>query len=121
MDIFLGILLLLSAIFLIVAVLLQSSKSKGTGVVTGGAETFFGKNKGKSIDKKLSTLTIIVAIVFVILSIIVFVRQDYSVPDTDSEKNESSTDSGSDMDFDYDCDFDDAFDFDSDFDSDSSK
>jgi protein translocase SecG subunit len=56
MNIFLGILLLLAALFLIVAVLLQNGKSKGTGVVTGGAETFFGKNKGKAIDKKLSML-----------------------------------------------------------------
>ena len=77
MNIFLGILLLLSALFLIVAVLLQNGKSKGTGVVTGGAETFFGKNKGKAIDKKLSMLTTIVAIVFVLLVIIVFVSQDY--------------------------------------------
>ena len=77
MNIFLGILLLLAALFLIVAVLLQNGKSKGTGVVTGGAETFFGKTKGKSIDKKLSLLTSIVAAVFVILVIIVFVSQDY--------------------------------------------
>ncbi len=78
MNIFLGILLLLAALFLIVAVLLQNGKSKGTGVVTGGAETFFGKNKGKSIDKKLSVLTAIVAVVFVLLVIIVFVSQDYT-------------------------------------------
>ena len=78
MNIFLGILLLLAALFLIVAVLLQNGKSKGTGVVTGGAETFFGKNKGKAIDKKLSMLTTIVAIVFVLLVIIVFVSQDYT-------------------------------------------
>lgn len=78
MNIFLGILLLLAALFLIVAVLLQNGKSKGTGVVTGGAETFFGKTKGKSIDKKLSLLTTIVAVVFVLLVIIVFVTQDYT-------------------------------------------
>ena len=77
MNIFLGILLLLAALFLIVAVLLQNGKSKGTGVVTGGAETFFGKTKGKSIDKKLSLMTTIVAVVFVLLVIIVFVSQDY--------------------------------------------
>ncbi len=78
MNVFLGILLLLAALFLIVAVLLQNGKSKGTGVVTGGAETFFGKTKGKSIDKKLSLLTTIVAIVFVLLVIIVFVSQDFN-------------------------------------------
>ena len=78
MQIALGIILLVAAIFLIVAVLLQSSKSKGiSGTITGGAETFFGKNKAKSIDKKLSILTTIIAIVFVVITLVVFVAQDY--------------------------------------------
>ena len=97
MNIFLGILLLLSALFLIVAVLLQNGKSKGTGVVTGGAETFFGKNKGKSIDKKLSMLTAIIAVVFVLLVIIVFVSQDYTDifgGDSDHDHTSTGTDSG---------------------------
>jgi len=97
MNIFLGILLLLAALFLIVAVLLQNGKSKGTGVITGGAETFFGKNKGKSIDKKLSMLTAIVAVVFVLLVIIVFVSQDYTDifgGDTDHNHTSTGTDSG---------------------------
>lgn len=92
MNIFLGILLLLAALFLIVAVLLQNGKSKGTGVVTGGAETFFGKNKGKAIDKKLSVMTAIVAVVFVLLVIIVFVSQDYTdIFGTDSDHDHGST------------------------------
>lgn len=95
MNIFLGILLLLAALFLIVAVLLQNGKSKGTGVVTGGAETFFGKNKGRAIDKKLSTLTTIVAIVFVLLVIIVFVSQDYTDIFGGNERPATSTGSGS--------------------------
>lgn len=97
MNIFLGILLLLAALFLIVAVLLQNGKSKGTGVVTGGAETFFGKNKGKSIDKKLSILTAIVAVVFVLLVIIVFVSQDYTDifgTNSDHDHTSTGTDSG---------------------------
>lgn len=94
MNIFLGILLLLAALFLIVAVLLQNGKSKGTGVVTGGAETFFGKTKGKSIDKKLSLLTTIVAVVFVVLVIIVFVTQDYT--DIFGGRENTTTSTGSD-------------------------
>lgn len=77
MEIVLGILLLVAALFLIVAVLMQSGKSKNlSGTIAGGAETFFGKGKGSTIDKKLSTLTTIVAIVFVVLVIVVFVIQD---------------------------------------------
>ena len=64
MNIFLGILLLLAALFLIVAVLLQNGKSKGTGVVTGGAETFFGKSKATDYNKTLSIATIVVSVVF---------------------------------------------------------
>ena len=98
MNIFLGIILLIAALFLIVAVLLQNGKSKGTGVVTGGAETFFGKTKGKSIDKKLSLMTTIVAIVFVLLVIIVFVTQDTSLnTDTDhAHTSSTATNTGSD-------------------------
>lgn len=85
MQIALGIILLAAALFLIIAVLLQNGKSKGlSGTISGGAETFFGKNKGKTIDKKLSVLTTVVAIVFVVITLVVFVAQDY----TDIEKQQ---------------------------------
>lgn len=79
MEIFLGILLLLAAVFLVVAVLMQHGKAKNlSGTIAGGAETFFGKNKAKAADKKLSRLTTIVAIVFVVIVIIVYVMQPNS-------------------------------------------
>ena len=75
MDLILGIILLVAAIFLIIAVLMQSGKSrKLSGAIAGGAETFFGKEKGKAIDKKLAKLTAIVAIV--VLTLVAFVIQD---------------------------------------------
>ena len=73
MNIFLGILLLLAALFLIVAVLLQNGKSKGTGVVTGGAETFFGKNKGKSFEVKMKKWTWICLAVLVVFSVAFYI------------------------------------------------
>lgn len=75
-----GAVLLAAALFLIVAVLLQSGKGEGlSGSISGGSsETYFGKNKGKSRDKKLATLTIIVAIVFVLIVLAVFISQDYT-------------------------------------------
>jgi len=74
-----GIILIVAAVFLVVAVLLQNGKSHGlSGAISGGAETFFGKTKGKTIDRVLSKATTIVAIVFVILVILVYVFQkDY--------------------------------------------
>ena len=77
LQIVLGIILLVAAVFLIVAVLMQSGKSHNlSGSIAGGAETFFGKTKGKTIDKMLSKLTTIVAIVFVLIVIFVYVSQD---------------------------------------------
>ena len=81
LNIVLAVLLFVSAIFLIIAVLMQSGKDKGTGVVTGGSsETYFGKNKSKSKEKKLALLTTIVAIIFVVLAIVAFVTQEYKPP-----------------------------------------
>ncbi|MGI6337010.1 MAG: preprotein translocase subunit SecG [Clostridiales bacterium] len=48
------------AVAIIILVLLQQGKSAGlSGAISGGAETFFGKNKGRSIDGLLRKLTII--------------------------------------------------------------
>ena len=77
MEIVLGILLILATIFLIVAVLMQSGKSHNlSGTIAGGAETFFGKSKATTIDKKLSKATTIVAIVFVVLVLVSYLAQN---------------------------------------------
>ncbi len=71
-----GIILLVFAVFLIAAVLMQQGKSHNlSGTIAGGAETFFGKTKGQSINKKLSVLTTVVAIVFVVLVCTVYIMQ----------------------------------------------
>jgi preprotein translocase subunit SecG len=76
-NVILAIILLVASIFLVIAVLMQNGKSKGlSGTIAGGAETFFGKNKGKTIDKKLSLITTIVAIVFVLIVIVAFIIQN---------------------------------------------
>lgn len=76
-NIILGIVLLVASIFLVIAVLMQNGKSHGlSGAIAGGAETFFGKNKGKTIDKKLSLFTTIVSIIFVLIVIVAFVIQN---------------------------------------------
>ena len=76
-QIVIGIILLVFAVFLIVAVLMQQGKSHNlSGTIAGGAETFFGKSKAQTINKKLSVLTTVVAIVFVPLVSTVYVMQD---------------------------------------------
>lgn len=60
------------AIALIVIVLMQSGKSAGlSGSIAGGAETFFGKNKGKTIDAILSKVTSAAAVVFLVTSLLI--------------------------------------------------
>lgn len=77
MQIAIGIILIISALFLIVAVLMQHGKSHNlSGTIAGGAETFFGKTKGSTLDKKLSKLTTIVAIVFCVLVLVSYLIQD---------------------------------------------
>ena len=77
MEIVIGILLILAALFLIVAVLMQSGKSHNlSGTIAGGAETFFGKSKATTLDKKLSKATTIVAVVFVILVLVFYLSQN---------------------------------------------
>jgi preprotein translocase subunit SecG len=71
MDIVLTILHIVFCIAIIVIVLLQSGKQAGlSGSIAGGAETFFGKNKGRTIDAMLSKITAVVAIGFLITSIV---------------------------------------------------
>ncbi|RCX18401.1 preprotein translocase subunit SecG [Anaerobacterium chartisolvens] len=61
------------ALSIIVIVLLQSGKTAGiSGAISGGAETFFGKNKGRTIDALLSKYTAVAAIAFLITSILVY-------------------------------------------------
>ena len=53
---------------MIVLVLLQNSKSEGLSAVSGSSETFFGMNKGRSLDAKLQKLTVGCAVVFFLLT-----------------------------------------------------
>jgi len=64
---------LILSLILIAVVLLQSGKAQGlSGAIAGGSETFFGKNKGRTIDAILSKWTSVVAIAFLVTSIVLF-------------------------------------------------
>lgn len=69
MTTFLTIIHVLVSVGLVVCILLQSGKSAGlSGTIDGGASQFFGKAKGW--DAKLSRLTAIAAVVFMITSVL---------------------------------------------------
>lgn len=63
------VLIVLCAIFMIFVVLLQPGNSSGLGAIGGGAETFLGKNKAKTLEGKMKKWTVIVAIALTVLSI----------------------------------------------------
>jgi preprotein translocase subunit SecG len=72
-QIIVNILHIIFAISIIVIVLLQSAKSAGlSGSIAGGAETFFGKNKGRTIDAMLSKYTAFAAIAFLVTSLALY-------------------------------------------------
>lgn len=65
-----GAVLIVLAIVLIVSVLLQESRSAGlSGAISGGADTFFGKSKGKTIEQKLAKITKFIAVAFFVLAL----------------------------------------------------
>ena len=67
----LGIVLIVVSIALIILVLLQESKQQGlSGAIAGGADTFFGKNKGRTMEAKLEKITKVLCAVFVVLTLV---------------------------------------------------
>lgn len=66
----LGAVLLIASIIIVVLVMLQQSKQAGlSGAIAGGADTFFGKNKGRTMEAKLAKYTKVIAIVFMVVSL----------------------------------------------------
>ena len=69
------ILMAVAAVVAIVLVLMQPSNSSGIDALGGSSETFFGKNKGKSIEAKMKKWTWICLIVLVVFSIAFYILQ----------------------------------------------
>lgn len=69
-EILLGIILIITSLALVAIVLTQEGKSAGlSGAIAGGAETFLGKKKSKTIEQTLVKITKILAGVFFVLSL----------------------------------------------------
>ena len=47
------------SVFVIIVVIIQPSNSDGIGAISGHSETFYGKNKSKTLESKLRKLTIV--------------------------------------------------------------
>lgn len=64
------ILFIIMCIALVVLVLMQEGKQAGLGAISGMAETYWGKNKGRSMEGTLVKVTKYLAIGFMVFSII---------------------------------------------------
>lgn len=70
LRIVLTIFFILICLALVVLVLMQEGRSAGLGSISGAAESYWGKNKGRSMEGKLVKITKILAVLFVLVSVI---------------------------------------------------
>ncbi len=74
--------LVLTVIFIVIClaltliILLQEGKSAGlSGSINGMAETYWGKNKGRSMEGKLEKFTKLLVVLFILMSIILNINK----------------------------------------------
>lgn len=70
LRIMLTVIFILICIALVILVLMQEGKTAGLGAVSGAAETYWGKNKGRSMEGKLVKVTTFLAVGFLVLTIV---------------------------------------------------
>ena len=69
-EILIGILLVITSVAIVILVLMQQSRRAGlSGAISGGAETFFGKNKSNSVEAKLSRFTKVLGVIFFVIAL----------------------------------------------------
>ncbi len=90
LEIVLGVLLILASIVMIIVIILQEGNQQGVGVVSGGADTFFSKNKARSYDAFLARATkwFAIGFVVVVLALNVFA---YFAPKADDAAADSTS------------------------------
>ena len=68
LKIVLMIIFAIDCIALTIVVLMQEGKSAGLGAIAGAADTYWGKNKGRSMEGRLVTGTKILVVLFVVIA-----------------------------------------------------
>lgn len=71
-------LMFVSALAAIVLVLLQPGNSTGIDALGGSSETFFGKNKGKSIEARMKKWTIVSLVVLAVFAIVFYIIYSFA-------------------------------------------
>ena len=68
------ILLAIDCIALTVIVLMQEGKSAGLGTIAGMADSYWGQNKGRSMEGALVKSTKFLAILFIVLAAVLYLK-----------------------------------------------
>lgn len=65
--------MVLLSVIMIIIVVMQEGNNSNLGAISGGAESFFGKNKAKSLEAKFKRMTIYISAGILVTSILYFV------------------------------------------------
>ena len=66
----LTVVFIIQSIVITVTILMQECKSAGLGAIAGAAETYWGKNKGRSMEGMLVKLTRVAVILFLVFAMV---------------------------------------------------
>ena len=68
LKVIIEILLMIDCVALTIIVLAQEGKSAGLGSISGMADTYWGQNKGRSMEGKLVMITRVLAALFLVFA-----------------------------------------------------
>lgn len=68
LRIVLYVVLIILSVFVSILILMQEGKQQGLGALSGSAETYWSKNKGRSVEGKLVKYTTILTALLIILA-----------------------------------------------------
>lgn len=75
LRIILTIVFMIICIALTILVLMQEGKSAGLGAISGAAESYWGKNKGRSMEGLLVKITKWLAVAFIVIAVILNINK----------------------------------------------
>lgn len=72
LAIVLSVLDIIFALALIILFLAQEGNDQGMGVIGGGADSFYNKSKGRTLEEKLKRYTLICVLLFAVVSVLLY-------------------------------------------------
>ncbi|MBQ7076608.1 MAG: preprotein translocase subunit SecG [Lachnospiraceae bacterium] len=70
LKIILTVLFVLAGLAIAVIVLMQEGKQQGLGAISGAADTYWGKNKGRSMEGILVKVTTALVVLFLVIALL---------------------------------------------------